>query len=75
VIKRSWTSRWLLKLGSYHANGWRDGAGTEADPGVGSGDCRLISFLSISVLVCLCVSFHLPVGLKGRGGELCDRAG
>jgi len=75
VIKRWWTSWRLLKSGSSRPNEWRDGAGTEADSGAGSGDSGLISFLFFSVLVCLSFSFHLSAGMKGSGGELRHLAG
>jgi len=72
VIKWWWTSWQLLKLGSSCPNEWRDGAGTEADSGAGSGGSRHISlrFLSLSFPFCsgLSLSFHLSAGMRGSGG-------
>jgi len=79
VIKRWWTFWRLLKSGSSRPNEWRDGAGTEADLGAGSGGSGHISFRSLffSFLFCsdLSFSFHLSAVMKGSGGELRHLAG
>jgi len=75
VIKRWWTSWRLLKSGSSRPNEGRDGAGTEADSGAGSGGSghrslrvSFFSFLSFPFCSGLSLSFHLSAGMKGSGG-------